>query len=93
MKRIVITGMGAITPIGNDPVTFWNNLLIGKCGAGPLTLFDAGDMPYNIACEVKGFDPCQYMGRKFVRRTARRNAVCHRRRKTGAGRRRLRYQR
>jgi 3-oxoacyl-[acyl-carrier-protein] synthase II len=71
MKRIVITGMGAITPIGNDPVTFWNNLLIGKCGAGPLTLFDAGDMPYNIACEVKGFDPCQYMGRKFVRRTAR----------------------
>ncbi len=71
MKRIVITGMGAITPIGNDPCTFWNNLLLGTPGAGPLTLFDAGDMPYNIACEVKDFDPRQYMDRKIVRRTAR----------------------
>ena len=71
MKRIVITGMGAITPIGNDPGTFWKNLLIGKSGAGALTLFDAGDMPYNIACEVKEFDARQYMDRKFIRRTAR----------------------
>ncbi len=71
MKRIVITGMGAITPIGNDPGTFWKNLLIGKSGAGELTLFDAGDMPYNIACEVKEFDARQYMDRKFIRRTAR----------------------
>ena len=71
MKRIVITGMGAITPIGNDPSTFWKNLLIGKSGAGALTLFDAGDMPYNIACEVKEFDARKYMDRKFIRRTAR----------------------
>ena len=71
MKRIVITGMGAITPIGNDPGTFWKNLLIGKSGAGALTLFDAGDMPYNIACEVKEFDARQYMDRKIIRRTAR----------------------
>ena len=71
MKRIVITGMGAITPIGNDPCTFWRNLLIGKSGAGPLTLFDAGEMPYNIACEVKEFDARQYMDRKVIRRTAR----------------------
>ncbi len=71
MKRIVITGMGAITPIGNDPCTFWQNLLIGKSGAGPLTLFEAGEMPYNIACEVKGFDARQYMDRKVIRRTAR----------------------
>ena len=71
MKRIVITGMGAITPIGNDPCTFWQNLLIGKSGAGPLTLFDAGEMPYNIACEVKEFDARQYMDRKVIRRTAR----------------------
>ncbi len=71
MKRIVITGMGAITPIGNDPGTFWRNLLIGKSGAGALTLFDAGDMPYNIACEVKEFDARQYMDRKVIRRTAR----------------------
>ncbi len=71
MKRIVITGMGAITPIGNDPGTFWKNLLIGKSGAGALTLFDAGEMPYNIACEVKEFDARQYMDRKVIRRTAR----------------------
>ena len=71
MKRIVITGMGAITPIGNDPCTFWQNLLIGKSGAGPLTLFDTGEMPYNIACEVKEFDARQYMDRKVIRRTAR----------------------
>ncbi len=71
MKRIVITGLGAITPIGNDPETFWCNLIAGKSGAGPITLFDAGDMPYNIACEVKDFDPKDYMDRKLVRRTAR----------------------
>ena len=71
MKRIVITGMGAFTPIGNDPVTFWQNLLKGKSGAGPLTLFDAGEMPYNIACEVKEFDARNHMDRKVIRRTAR----------------------
>jgi 3-oxoacyl-[acyl-carrier-protein] synthase II len=71
MKRIVITGMGAITPIGNDPDTFWKNLLVGKSGAGALTLFDPAGMPYSIACEVKGFDARQYMDRKFIRRTAR----------------------
>ena len=71
MKRIVITGMGAFTPIGNDPVTFWQNLLIGKSGAGPLTLFEAGGMPYNIACEVKDFDAKEHMDRKVIRRTAR----------------------
>lgn len=71
MKRIVITGMGAITPIGNDPGTFWKNLLAGTPGAGPLTQFDPGEMPYNIACEVKDFDPRQYMNRKLTRRTSR----------------------
>ena len=71
MKRIVITGMGAITPIGNDPSVFWKNLLKGQSGAGALTLFDAGDMPYNIACEVRDFDARKYMDRKFIRRTAR----------------------
>lgn len=71
MKRIVITGMGAITPIGNDPGTFWKNLVAGTPGAGPLTQFDPGEMPYNIACEVKDFDPRQYMNRKLIRRTSR----------------------
>jgi 3-oxoacyl-[acyl-carrier-protein] synthase II len=71
MKRIVITGLGAITPIGNDTETFWCNLVSGKSGAGPVTLFDPGDMPFNIACEVKNFAPQDFMDRKLVRRTAR----------------------
>jgi len=63
--------MGALTPIGNDVQTFWQNLLAGKSGAAPLTLFDTKDMPYNIACEVKNFDPQNYMERKAARRVAR----------------------
>ncbi len=71
MKRIVITGLGAISPIGNDPETFWANLVAGKSGAGRVTQFDPGDMPYNMACEVKDFNPTDYMDRKQVRRMAR----------------------
>ena len=71
MKRVFVTGMGAITPIGNDVDTFWTNLVAGKSGAAKITQFDPGDMPYNIACEVKDFDPKEYMDRKLSRRTAR----------------------
>ncbi len=71
MTRVFITGMGAITPIGNDVETFWRNLLAGKSGAGRITLFDTGEMPHNIACQVKDFDPGQHMDRKMARRTAR----------------------
>lgn len=71
MKRIVITGLGAITPIGNDAQTFWENLLAGKSGASKLTLFDPNGMPYDMACEVKDFDPQDYMDRKTARRVAR----------------------
>jgi 3-oxoacyl-[acyl-carrier-protein] synthase II len=71
MTRVFITGMGALTPIGNDVQTFWQNLLAGKSGAGKLTLFDTKDMPHNIACEVKNFDPQDYMDRKVARRIAR----------------------
>jgi 3-oxoacyl-[acyl-carrier-protein] synthase II len=71
MTRIFVTGMGALTPIGNDVQTFWQNLLAGKSGAGPITLFDTKDMPHNIACEVKNFDPQDYMDRKVARRIAR----------------------
>lgn len=71
MTRVFVTGMGALTPIGNDVQTFWQNLLAGKSGATKLTLFEAGDMPYNIACEVKNFDPQDYMDRKVARRIAR----------------------
>ena len=61
MTRVFITGLGAITPIGNDVEEYWRNLLAGCSGAGRLTKFDPGDMPYNIACEVKGFEPTRYM--------------------------------
>lgn len=71
MKRIVITGLGAITPIANEAEAFWTNLLAGKSGAGRLTLFDPNGMPYNMACEVKNFDPQDYMDRKIARRIAR----------------------
>jgi 3-oxoacyl-[acyl-carrier-protein] synthase II len=71
MTRVFITGLGAMTPIGKDVQTFWRNLLAGQSGAGPLTLFDPGDMPYNIACEVKDFDPQEYMDRKVARRITR----------------------
>ncbi len=71
MTRVFITGMGALTPIGNDVQTFWQNLLAGKSGAGHISLFDTKDMPYNIGCEVKDFDPQDYMDRKVARRIAR----------------------
>ena len=71
MTRVFVTGMGALTPIGNDVPTYWENLVAGKSGAGRITLFDTLDMPYNMACEVKGFDPDNFMDRKTSRRTSR----------------------
>jgi len=57
MPRIVITGLGAITPIGNDVESFWTSLTVGVSGAGPLTALDAADFPVRFACEVKEFAP------------------------------------
>lgn len=71
MTRVFITGMSAISPIGNDVDTYWRNLLAGKSGAGKIQLFDTKDMPYNIACEVRDFVPENYMERKAARRIAR----------------------
>ncbi len=71
MPRVVVTGLGAITPIGNDVPTFWRNLIDGVSGAGPITAFDATNFPVRIACEVRDFDPSQWMDRKMARRTAR----------------------
>jgi 3-oxoacyl-[acyl-carrier-protein] synthase II len=71
MSRVVVTGLGAITPIGNDVPTFWKNLTAGVSGAGTVTSFDASDFPVRIGCEVKDFDPEQWMDRKMARRTAR----------------------
>ncbi|MCB0131542.1 MAG: beta-ketoacyl-ACP synthase II [Caldilineaceae bacterium] len=71
MTRVFVTGMGTLTPVGNDAQTFWQSLLAGKSGAGKITSFDPDGMPYDIACEVKDFDPLAYMDRKLVKRTAR----------------------
>ncbi len=71
MTRVFITGLGAITPIGNDALTFWQNLIAGVSGAGPITVFDSTDYPVHIGCEVKGFDPGRWMDHKMARRTAR----------------------
>ena len=71
MTRIVVTGLGAITPIGNDVESFWAHLTAGVSGAGPLAGFDAADLPVRVACEVKGFDPTRFMSRKVARHTTR----------------------
>lgn len=56
-RRVVITGMGAVTPVGIGTEEFWDALLAGKSGIAPITEFDATDFPVKIAGEVKGFDP------------------------------------
>ncbi|MBO8162394.1 MAG: beta-ketoacyl-ACP synthase II [Brevibacillus sp.] len=70
-RRVVITGVGVISPVGNDATTFWNNLLAGKSGIGRVTSFDASDYPTQIAGEVKDFAPEQYLDKKEIRRTDR----------------------
>ena len=70
-KRVVITGLGATTPIGNDLESYWQGLLAGKSGVGPITLFDAAKHTTRIAAEVKGFDPQQFMDRKDAKRMDR----------------------
>jgi 3-oxoacyl-[acyl-carrier-protein] synthase II len=66
-----VTGMGAISPIGNDAETYWSNLLAGVSGAGPITTFDTTGHDVRIATEVKDFDPTLTMDRKMVRRMSR----------------------
>jgi 3-oxoacyl-[acyl-carrier-protein] synthase II len=70
-RRAVITGLGAITPIGNDHATFWRNLVAGVSGVGPITFFDASAFDVRIAAEVKDFDPTVAMDRKMARRMSR----------------------
>ncbi|MDR0658968.1 MAG: beta-ketoacyl-ACP synthase II [Mediterranea sp.] len=68
LKRVAVTGLGAITPIGNNVPGFWENLVNGVNGAGPITHFDASLFKTQFACEVKNFDATQYMDRKEVRK-------------------------
>ena len=69
--RIVITGMGAVTPVGNTVCDMWEALLAGRSGIGPVTQFDTSDLDTHIAAEVKGFDPLDVMDRKEARRAHR----------------------
>ena len=68
MNRVVVTSVAAVTPLGNDVETSWQNLLAGKSGIGQITKFDATDYATTIAGEVKGFDPDQYIGKKEAKR-------------------------
>ncbi|HTE44566.1 MAG TPA: beta-ketoacyl-ACP synthase II [Gemmatimonadaceae bacterium] len=67
-RRVVVTGLGAITPVGNDVAATWRALIAGTSGAAPITKFDASNFPVRFACEVKGFDPLTYMERKEAKR-------------------------
>ncbi|THF83467.1 beta-ketoacyl-ACP synthase II [Cohnella fermenti] len=68
-ERIVITGMGAVTPIGIGVADYWRNLIEGKSGIGPITRFDAEGLPVRIAGEVKGFDPALWLPKKLIAQT------------------------
>lgn len=69
MRRVVITGLGAVTPLGSDIRTLWQGLLAGRSGIGPITRFDASSLPVRIAGEVSGFDPRTCMSAKHIHRT------------------------
>lgn len=71
LKRVVVTGMGAITPIGNTLSEYWDNLIAGVSGADMITQFDASRFRTKFACEIKGFDPTQFMDRKEARKLDR----------------------
>jgi 3-oxoacyl-[acyl-carrier-protein] synthase II len=70
-RRIVVTGIGALTPIGNNVETYWNNLIDGVSGADMITQFDASKFKTRFACEIKGFDPTEFMDRKEARKLDR----------------------
>ncbi|MET0260089.1 MAG: beta-ketoacyl-ACP synthase II [Gaiellaceae bacterium] len=70
-RRVVVTGLGALTPLGNDVASTWQALVDGRSGAGEITQFDSSDYAVHFACEVKGFDPTEYIERKQARRMDR----------------------
>ena len=71
LKRVVVTGLGAVTPVGLNAKETWENLLAGKSGAAPITLFDASKFKTQFACEVKGLDISEYIDRKEARKMDR----------------------
>lgn len=71
LKRVVVTGIGALTPLGNSLEAYWQGLIAGKSGAAPITLFDASKFKTRFACELKGYDPLNYFDRKDARKLDR----------------------
>ncbi|HBI86116.1 MAG TPA: beta-ketoacyl-[acyl-carrier-protein] synthase II [Ruminococcus sp.] len=70
-RRVVVTGLGAITPLGNDVASYWDGLKSGRNGIAPITRFDVSNLKAKLAAEVKDFDPAQYMDRRQIRQTDR----------------------
>ena len=70
-RRVVITGLGAVTPLGNDAETFWENLIAGKSGAAEITAFDHSPFLVHFGCELKDFDPTEWMEKRTARRMDR----------------------
>jgi 3-oxoacyl-[acyl-carrier-protein] synthase II len=70
-KRVVVTGVGAVTPLGNDAETFWKNLTAGESGAAPIQAFDSSEYAVHFACELKDFDPTKWLEHKKARRIDR----------------------
>jgi len=70
-RRVVVTGLGAVTPLGNDAETYWKNLTAGKSGAAPIQQFDASDFPVKFACELKDFDPTTWIEKRKARKIDR----------------------
>ena len=68
MKRVVVTGLGVVSPVGNDVPSFWQSLTEGRCGIGPITAFDTTEYKVKIAAEVKDFDPLLYMDKNEARK-------------------------
>ena len=68
LRRVVVTGMGALTPIGNDVESYWNGLVSGKSGADHITYFDTSKFKTQFACELKGYDPLNHFDRKEARK-------------------------
>ena len=71
LKRVVVTGLGAVTPVGNTPEETWANLLAGKSGAAPITHFDTTNFKTKFACEVKDLNVADYIDRKEARKMDR----------------------
>ena len=71
LKRVVVTGLGAVTPLGNTVEETWNNLVAGVSGAAPITLFDASDFKTQFACEVKNLKVNDFIDRKEARKMDR----------------------